>query len=169
MKRIAGMIPMALLLLAAIPRIAPGQDGDELRVQQPPAGAIWVESIDLSKMTQRRGLPRAGRSIRDLPISLGGLTYPHGIGTRSISEFVIDLHGEALRFESLVGLDDIVKTGVGTVTARWSDLGLRGRQPVRDLWQRKDLGAFSDTFSATVPRHGVVFVKIGQPHRARAL
>jgi alpha-galactosidase len=49
------------------------------------------------------------------------------------------------------------------VTARWSQMGIRGRQPVRDLWQRQDLGSFNDSFTATVPRHGVVFVKIGTP------
>src|SRR5262249_21260321 len=30
------------------------------------------------------------------------------------------------------------------VTARWSDLGLTGSQPVRDLWQQKSLGKFKD-------------------------
>jgi alpha-galactosidase len=49
-----------------------------------------------------------------------------------------------------------------TVTARWSDLGLRGRLPVRDLWQQKDLGSFADGFSAPVPAHGAVMVKIGR-------
>jgi alpha-galactosidase len=49
------------------------------------------------------------------------------------------------------------------VTARWSDLGLTGPQPVRDLWQKKDLGTFNDAFKATVPRHGAVLVKIGTP------
>ncbi len=47
--------------------------------------------------------------------------------------------------------------------AKWSDLGLAGKQPVRDLWQKKDLGSFSNSFSATVPGHGVVLVKIGTP------
>src|SRR5689334_11830782 len=115
MNRIAEWFVLALTL-AAIPGPAWTQDTARLRAAEPPAGAIWVETIDLTKMTQRRGEPRAGRSIRDLPISLGGSTYPHGIGTRSISEFVIDLHGEALRFESMVGLDDAVKVGVGSVT-----------------------------------------------------
>ena len=50
-----------------------------------------------------------------------------------------------------------------TVTARWSDLGLEGHQPVRDLWQHKDLGAFSDAFTIDVPRHGAILLKIGQP------
>lgn len=48
------------------------------------------------------------------------------------------------------------------VTAQWKDLGLKGTQPVRDLWQKKDLGNFSDAFTATVPAYGTVFVKIGK-------
>jgi alpha-galactosidase len=50
-----------------------------------------------------------------------------------------------------------------TVTAKFPDLGLSGSQPVRDLWLQEDLGSFSDAFSVTVPRHGVVFVKVGRP------
>jgi alpha-galactosidase len=49
-----------------------------------------------------------------------------------------------------------------TATAKWSDLGLKGRQPVRDLWRQQTLGTFADAFSAPVPRHGVVLVKIGK-------
>ncbi|HLP78443.1 MAG TPA: NPCBM/NEW2 domain-containing protein [Candidatus Paceibacterota bacterium] len=48
-----------------------------------------------------------------------------------------------------------------TVTVKWSDLQLTGKQPVRDLWRQKDLGKFKGEFSAPVPRHGVVLVKIG--------
>lgn len=48
------------------------------------------------------------------------------------------------------------------VTAKWSDLGLSGKQPVRDLWQQKSLGVFESAFAATVPAHGAVLVKIGQ-------
>lgn len=122
------MRQLALITLAIVSAsmgATPGaiaQTADSLRAEQPPQGAIWVEGIDLSRMAQRRGLPRAGRSIRDLPITLGGVTYPHGIGTRSISEFVIDLKGTALRFVSMVGLDDAVKAGEGTVTFEvWAD------------------------------------------------
>src|SRR5262249_33373428 len=52
------------------------------------------------------------------------------------------------------------------VTAKWSDLGLSGRLPVRDLWLQNELPDASDTFSATVPRHGAVLVKIGTPKRS---
>ena len=95
---------------------------DPLPTDRAPDGAIWVDTLDLTHMTQRRGTPRAGRSIRNLPISLGGVVYPRGIGTRSISEFVIDLQGQALRFESMVGLDDAVRQGVGSVVFEvWAD------------------------------------------------
>jgi alpha-galactosidase len=46
------------------------------------------------------------------------------------------------------------------VTAKWSDLGLSGKQVVRDLWRQKDLGVFEDQWSADVPRHGVVLVRL---------
>lgn len=83
---------------------------------------VWLDTLDLSKLSQRRGAPRANRSIRDLPITLGGIVHERGIGTRSISEFVIDLGDGATRFESIVGIDDAVKTGVGSVTFEvWAD------------------------------------------------
>lgn len=50
-----------------------------------------------------------------------------------------------------------------TVTATWGDLGLKAPQMVRDLWLQKDLGRMNDRLSATVPRHGVLFVRIGTP------
>lgn len=46
------------------------------------------------------------------------------------------------------------------VKVRWSDLGIQGKQLVRDLWRQKDLGKFSGEFKAAVPRHGVLLVKI---------
>jgi alpha-galactosidase len=51
------------------------------------------------------------------------------------------------------------------IEVKWSDLGLTGNQPVRDLWQHKDLGVSRDSFSATVPRHGAVLLKIGTPKK----
>jgi alpha-galactosidase len=48
------------------------------------------------------------------------------------------------------------------VTAHWVDLGLSGQCHVRDLWRQKDAGEFADSFTASVPRHGVVLVRIWQ-------
>ncbi|HXC99010.1 MAG TPA: NPCBM/NEW2 domain-containing protein [Verrucomicrobiae bacterium] len=47
-----------------------------------------------------------------------------------------------------------------TLTAKWSDLGITGSQTVRDLWRHQDAGKFDGSFTATVPSHGVVLVKI---------
>ena len=46
------------------------------------------------------------------------------------------------------------------VTVTWSDLGLTGKQKVRDLWRQKDLGEFSGSFTAPVPRHGVLLLRL---------
>ena len=95
---------------------------ESLRAYDAPPGAAWIEDLGLEAFSQRRGKPRAGRTLRDQPIVLGGVEYPHGIGTRSISEFVIDLKGSASRFVSMVGFDDAVRDGVGSVTFEvWAD------------------------------------------------
>jgi len=46
------------------------------------------------------------------------------------------------------------------VGVTWSDLGVHGKQLVRDLWRQKDLGTFDGEFSSVVPRHGTLFVRI---------
>jgi alpha-galactosidase len=48
------------------------------------------------------------------------------------------------------------------ITASWTDLGYPDHVPakVRDLWAKKDLGETSGSFSASVPSHGVVMVRI---------
>lgn len=46
------------------------------------------------------------------------------------------------------------------ITVTWEQLGLSGRQRVRDLWRQQDLGVFGDAFTATVPPHGVVLIRI---------
>jgi len=45
---------------------------------------------------------------------------------------------------------------------RFSELGMNGPQAVRDLWERKELGSFKEAFSAEVPPHGAVMVRIGK-------
>jgi alpha-galactosidase len=49
------------------------------------------------------------------------------------------------------------------VTLDFSQLDLSGSQPVRDLWRGEDLGDFTGRFTAEVPRHGMVMVKVGRP------
>jgi alpha-galactosidase len=46
------------------------------------------------------------------------------------------------------------------ISVKWSELGITGAQPVRDLWQRKDLGP-SDYYEVNLDPHGAVLLKVG--------
>ncbi len=86
---------------------------------------------------------------------------PLGLQARCVAR---DAHGEvwAKRMEDrsvAVGLFNRDEIG-RTISAKWSDLGLRGPARVRDLWRQQDLGTYQDTFEAEVPRHGVVLVRL---------
>jgi alpha-galactosidase len=49
-----------------------------------------------------------------------------------------------------------------TVTAKWSDVGVSGKQKIRDLWRQKNLGEFTDQFRMTVASHGAELMKLSQ-------
>ena len=71
------------------------QTAQDIRGEDPPANGVWVETLGMDAMFQRRGRPVAGgipRRRGPLPITLGGIVYPHGIGTQSISEFVLNVN-----------------------------------------------------------------------------
>ena len=49
------------------------------------------------------------------------------------------------------------------VTFSWNEIGYPDYLSftIRDLWQKKDLGKFKDRFTAEVPAHGVIMIRIG--------
>jgi alpha-galactosidase len=115
---------MAGLALASIPSSSSATADDVLTSADAPKGSVWIDSLDLATFSQRRGTPKAGKALGGTPLKLAGITYRHGIGSRSISEYVIDLHGNARRFRSMVGLDDSADTGKREGTVRfqiWAD------------------------------------------------
>jgi alpha-galactosidase len=47
------------------------------------------------------------------------------------------------------------------ITVHWSDIGLAACSArVRDLWAHSDLGLFTNHYTANVPAHSVVMIKI---------
>ncbi len=46
------------------------------------------------------------------------------------------------------------------VSLELKDIGFHGSAKVRDLWAHRDLGSFAGTYTATVPRHGAVLLKV---------
>jgi alpha-galactosidase len=59
----------------------------------------------------------------------------------------------------VVGLFNLGES-VNPVTVRFSDIGAPGSASLRDLWAHKSLGSFQDHYTASVPNHGVVMIKV---------
>lgn len=114
---------VAAILAACVLAPVSARQAADIRGEQAPPNGVWLDSLDLSKMVQRRQTPQAGKSgARGNPqIKLGGVTYAHGIGTLTINELIVDLKGEATRFVSMIGVDDAI-TREGSVTYEiWLD------------------------------------------------
>jgi alpha-galactosidase len=58
------------------------------------------------------------------------------------------------------GLFNVTDSITRRLSVKWSDLGIKGKYIVRDLWRQKDLGIFEEEFSADVPPHGVVMISL---------
>jgi alpha-galactosidase len=141
LRRTAGWfcgIGLVLLSLSFAPR---GQnEAAELQADIAPPNGFWLEQVDLRNMTQGWGQPHAGRSVDNHPITLGGVVYPHGIGTHAVSALLVQLNGCATRFEAMVGVDDETM-GRGSVdfqvyvdNKKLADSGvLRGKEPPKLL------------------------------------
>jgi hypothetical protein len=51
-------------------------------------------------------------------------------------------------------------SSAATMAVKWKDLNLAGSATVRDLWSHVDLGSMDSLYTATVPSHGVVMLKV---------
>lgn len=122
------VLPVCVAVCSLIVALS-AQEPVNIRGAEAPRNGVWLDSLDLSKMVQRRGTPRVGKSgasggrgnATPPPLKLGGVTYEHGIGTLSINELIVDLKGQATRFVSMIGIDDAI-TREGSVTYEiWLD------------------------------------------------
>ncbi len=106
----------AIALVATLPLISAGraQDKSALTAADAPAHSLWLDSLDITKTEQDYGQPHAGKTVDNNALTLGGVVYPHGLGTHAASQVVVDLKGATTRFEAMVGVDDERK-GQGSV------------------------------------------------------
>ena len=116
----AALLAAAFFLAPLAQRAAVAQDPQALQMDTPPPNAIWLDSLDLSQMTQDYGTPHARRSVDDHPLKLKGVTYPQGVGTHASSQFSVDLKGAATRFVSMVGWMTSARGGAVTFQV-WVD------------------------------------------------
>lgn len=49
-----------------------------------------------------------------------------------------------------------------TITLHFQDIGIPGPAKLRNLWSHKNLGTFRGSYTASVPRHGVILLKVEQ-------
>jgi len=58
------------------------------------------------------------------------------------------------------GLFNVTDGMTRRLSVKWTELGIKGKYIVRDLWRQKDIGTFDEEFSADVPPHGVVMISL---------
>ncbi len=70
------------------------------------AKTVYLNELNLSNVLQDWGYASANTNIFGMPLSVAGKSYKNGVGTHSISRFLINLDGKAKTFSGAVGADD---------------------------------------------------------------
>ncbi len=70
--------------------------------------------------------------------------------------WVADGPGTKNRYLAVLNLDE----SPAEVTVAWNELGMNGKCAVRDLWEKKNLGAFESAFAPTISPHGAGFYRV---------
>jgi alpha-galactosidase len=148
---------MSLWCMLAAPLLA----GNDLRVMTPAVKEILtnreVIAVDQDKLG-RQGVRVAQEGE---PVNLSG-NFPGGGQVNSGDIRALQVWARPLADGGhAVGLFNL-GANTAKITAKWSDIGIKGSRKVRDLWKHEDLGKFTDEFSAEVPSHGVVMIKIAK-------
>ncbi len=107
-----------------------------------------ISSLDLASLRQDSGSPSLDRSAGGRTISLRGVSHLSGVGTIANSTYCLALNGNAISFSAVVGVDDEVGIGRGSVRFRVSGDG-------RDLWQSSVLSAGDVPVSVSLNLRGV--------------
>lgn len=71
-----------------------------------PAQTVWLDMLDLSTMEAGWGTPHSRKSVEGNPLVIAGQKYDRGVGTHTVSTFVLDVGRKGKRFSAAVGVDD---------------------------------------------------------------
>jgi NPCBM/NEW2 domain len=93
--RIPALIAVLLILFLRLDSMR-AQDTAIVSATEAPPNGVWVDSLDLGKIGASWLRAVGGKSVRNNPISLDDVVYPHGVGTVAMSEVTIDLKPEAV-------------------------------------------------------------------------
>jgi alpha-galactosidase len=85
---------------------------------------------------------------------------PKGVqGHRVSAEGPLEVWAKPLA-DGSVAVGFFSRAGAYPVKVNFKDLGFSGTVHVRDVWLHKDLGTFNGEYTAQVPRHGAVLVRV---------
>jgi hypothetical protein len=82
------------------------------------AETVWLSSLNFSEYKPWVGRPKIDKSVDDHALSLKGRTFEHGFGMQARHQVLVQLDGGATRFSAVVGVDDEVGDGRGSVEFR---------------------------------------------------
>ena len=147
-------------------------------------GTLKLTDLKWVKASAGWGTPTVNKSVAGNTLIVDNKSYQDGIGTHSNSIIEYDIPEGYDTFTARAGLDEecvehpegaTVKFHVFTqypsatlpqdslnISLNLKDLGLNGKCKVRDLWNKKDLGIYSDKFSIDVRNHGARLVRISK-------
>lgn len=114
------------------------------------AKTVFLDEMDLGKMTCGWRQPQANRSVEGNPIVINGKEYKRGVGTHAESMMIIDLNGRGKRFQAVTGLDGEV---AGNEEAQVEFRVLNGKEEV--LWSSGIIKEVSEVKKADVDISGV--------------
>ncbi|WP_321436428.1 NPCBM/NEW2 domain-containing protein [uncultured Bacteroides sp.] len=67
---------------------------------------VWLDELNVDVVYQDWGTAQINKSVLGSPLMVGGKKYQRGIGTHSISRFLLNLDGKAKSISGFVGADD---------------------------------------------------------------
>lgn len=67
---------------------------------------VYIDKLDVNLMLQDWGSPNVNKSVVGSPLSVGGVKFSRGIGTHSVSRFMLKVDGKASFISGYVGADD---------------------------------------------------------------
>ncbi len=134
------VVALGLLILAAVAQAAPTQ--------------VSLSSLQIDRIEQGFGSPRADLSVDGNPISIGGVVYNHGLGSHANALFAVKLDGKAERFTAAVGMDD-EKAGAGHAKfSVWTGKKLLAESPMMYGKQK------AHTFDIDVRNLDIIILKV---------
>lgn len=145
-----------------------------------PNGELKLSDLKWASATTGWGQVSTTLGAGAKPMSVNGQAVSYGIGVHAPSVIEFDLPAGYTRFQTFAALDDggtsqnipgstvhfLVFTGSpyapngNQIPVSFKEMGLTGAVKVRDLWQKKDMGQFSQGFVSAISPHGAALYRI---------